>query len=280
MKAIRKHRTKWQSLGIVSLVTFSLAVIVLLLGMLFDYPKGIFRKVEHGTEVRHTPTSPRVAIDDTPPTKSTPPEPAPIIPDDHIPPITNGLAPVITSFTTTQPVVFLTIDDGAHKTPDELQALTKNHIKATLFLSRLFIADNPDFFKDFQAAGYPIEDHSLDHLIDAPSIQSYATQKAQICGMADYEEQHYGRRPFFFRPPGGSYSPAMRQAAAECGMKAIVTWIAKANGGSMQYQIGDHLRPGDIVLMHFRPEFQQDFQAFLDAANAQHLRTELLQDWL
>ncbi len=216
------------------------------------------------------------------PKPHTPPKPTPDpdMPDAYIPPITDGLAPVVTSLPTNKPVVFLTIDDGAHKTPDELQALKDNRIVASLFLARLFITDNPGFFTDFTKSGYPIENHSLDHFIDPASINSYDLQKQQICGMADYIQQNYGRRPIFFRPPGGSYSVAMQRAAADCGMKAIVTWIAKANGGSMQYQIGDHLRPGDIVLMHFRPEFQQDFRAFLDAMNSQHLHTALLENWL
>jgi peptidoglycan/xylan/chitin deacetylase (PgdA/CDA1 family) len=110
--------------------------------------------------------------------------------------------------------------------------------------------------------------------------QSYAQQKDEICGMADYELLHYGRRPTLFRPPGGAYSDTMRQAAADCGMKAVVTWIAKADDGAMQYQIGGVLRPGDVVLMHFRPEFRQDLQAFIDAQNAAGLHTELLEDAL
>ena len=63
-------------------------------------------------------------------------------------------------------------------------------------------------------------------------------------------------------------------------MKAVVLWIAKANGGSMQYQVGNRLRPGDIVLMHFRPEFAQDMQAFVDAEKAAGLHTVLLEDWI
>ena len=110
--------------------------------------------------------------------------------------------------------------------------------------------------------------------------QTYDQQKADICGMSSYIFDHYGYRPTLFRPPGGAYSDTMRRAAADCGMKAIITWIAKANGGSMQYQIGNHLRPGDIVLMHFRPVFKDDFKAFIDAKNAADLQTELLEDWL
>lgn len=201
-------------------------------------------------------------------------------PDIHLPPIEDGLVPVITSLPTKEPVVFLGIDDGANKTSDELQMMNDSHVKASLFLSRLFIQDNPGFFSEFIQSGNIIENHSLNHYIRPAEIDSYELQKQEICGMADYEQQHYGRRPLFFRPPGGAYSIAMRKAAADCGMRAIVTWIAKANGGSMQYQIGDRLRPGDVVLMHFRPEFRQDMQAFLDAMSAAHLHTELLENWL
>jgi peptidoglycan/xylan/chitin deacetylase (PgdA/CDA1 family) len=214
-----------------------------------------------------------------PATMATPPKPTPTIPDTTMPPTVDGMAPVIYTLPTDKPVVFLTIDDGGSKTTDELPMMRANHLTASLFLARLFIDENPGFFKDFMAAGNQIENHTVSHNLNMIQM-SYEQQKQEICDMADYEQQQFGRRPTLFRPPGGAYSDLMRRAAADCGMKGVVTWIAKANGGSMQYQIGDHLRPGDIVLMHFRPEFKQDLQAFLDAMHSQHLHTELLENWL
>lgn len=61
-------------------------------------------------------------------------------------------------------------------------------------------------------------------------------------------------------------------------MKAVVTWMVTVNDGALQYQIGDCLRPGDIVLMHFRPTFVADLEAFIAAANASGLRMALLED--
>ncbi len=205
------------------------------------------------------------------------PQQPPFIADYALPPAENGLAPVITSLPTKQNIVFLGIDDGAFKDPSVVQLMKKNNIKASLFLSRLFIANNPDFFKQLVTQGSVVEDHTLSHDTNMIKDDSYAVQKAEICGMADYEAQHYGRRPILFRPPGGAYSTTMRKAAHDCGMKAVVTWIAKVNGGSMQYQVGDKLRPGDIVLMHFRPEFEKDMQAFVDAEKAAGVHTELLE---
>lgn len=207
------------------------------------------------------------------------PTPA-FVPDFTLPVAVDGIAPVITRIKTNQPVVFLGIDDGAYKDPSVVKALADNHIKASMYLAKTFIASNPDFFKAIVEQGSLVEDHTLTHDTRMIWTQSYAHQKAEICGMADYEEKTFGRRPVFFRPPGGSYSAVMQKAAYDCGMKAIVTWIAKANGGSMQYQIGSGLRPGDVVLTHFRPEFLKDLKAFVDAENAAGLHTELLEDAL
>lgn len=207
------------------------------------------------------------------PTPTSTPEPT-IVPDkasDYI------LAPVIYEISTDRNVVFLGIDDGAFKDQSVIDIMRENNIKASLFLSEAFIASNPDFFKQLVDIGSVIENHTLSHDINMIKNQSYEQQVNEICGMADYIAEHYGSRPTLFRPPGGAYSGTMRRAAADCGMKAVVTWVAKANGGSMQYQIGDKLRPGDIVLMHFRPEFAQDMQAFIDAMNAAGLHTALIE---
>lgn len=98
--------------------------------------------------------------------------------------------------------------------------------------------------------------------------------------MQDFAIQQYGRKPTLFRPPGGAYSTLMRQAVAAAGLKAIVTWEAKANAGRMDYQYGNSLRPGDIVLMQFRPEFAADFEAFRSAQVAAGLEVVLLEDFL
>ena len=127
--------------------------------------------------------------------------------------------------------------------------------------------------------GSVVEDHSLSHRLDFVQL-SYSQQKAEICGMADFVSSHYGRRPVFFRPPGGPYSAVTRAAAADCGMKAIIDWQAKANAGGMDYQYGKALRPGDIVLMHFRHEFAADLSAFVTAQKAAGLRVVLLEDYL
>ena len=205
-------------------------------------------------------------------------QPQELPPDYTIPPITNGFAPLLTTIPTKQSVVFLGIDDGQVKLPIDLPIMQHYHIKASLYLANHLIEDNPNYFKKFVTAGSFVENHSVSHI--QLSKLSYNQQRKEICDEADLQAQQFGRRPVLFRPPYGDYNRDTQRAAADCGMKAVVLWIAKANGGSMQYQIGDHLRPGDIVLMHFRSEFAQDLQAFADAEKAAGLHTVLLEDWL
>lgn len=202
-----------------------------------------------------------------------------LVPDYVLPPIVDGMVPVLTKVPTEQKVVFLTIDDGAIKRDSDFALLEKNGVKASLFLAHNFIAGSADFYKKYTAAGHLIENHTMTHNLDFIHL-SYEQQKAEICQMADYEEQQFGRRPVFFRPPGGPYTMAIRKAVAECGMKAVVDWETKANAGQMDYQVGAGLRPGDIVLMHFRKEFPDDLAAFLKAQKAAGLKVVLLEDYL
>ncbi|WAH99408.1 polysaccharide deacetylase family protein [Arthrobacter sp. MMS18-M83] len=187
---------------------------------------------------------------------------------------------MITKIPTKHPVVFLTIDDGVVKSPESVRLLAENDYPATLFLTSNTVRDNPAFFKAFMAQGSLVENHTVSHNVNMTTQWGYQRQLDDITGMQDFAVQQYGRKPTLFRPPGGSYSTAMRQAVAAAGLKAIVTWEAKANAGRMDYQYGNSLRPGDIVLMHFRPEFAADFAAFRSAQIAAGLEVVLLEDFL
>ena len=202
------------------------------------------------------------------------------IPDFKLPPVQNGLAPVVTKIDTQHPVVFLTIDDGVTRTPEMVRLMAEYDYPASIFLTRSFVQADPGFFKQFAAQGSLVENHTVSHNINMVTQMGYKQQLAEITGMQDYAQQQYGRRPTLFRPPGGAYSAAMRQAVAAAGMKAIVTWETKSNAGRMDYQYGKALRPGDIVLMHFRPEFAADLAAFRAAQLAAGLEVVLLEDFL
>lgn len=245
--------------------------------------------ITHGPTPALTPTtaaeSPGVPAASESPTPTPTPTPTKrirrtFIPDYQLPPIVGGLAPVITKIETKHPVVFLTIDDGNIKTPESIKLMAEYDYPSSLFLTKDTIADNPAFFNAFKAQGSLIENHTVTHNINMVRQWGYQQQLNDMVGMQEYALQNYGRRPTLFRPPGGAYSNVMRQAVADAGMKAIVTWEAKANAGKMDYQVGNSLRPGDIVLMHFRAEFAADLAAFRAAQLAAGLEVVLLEDFL
>lgn len=196
-----------------------------------------------------------------------------------IPPLQNGMVPVITRVPTKENVVFLTIDDGAVKKPEDVQLLKENGIKPTMFLAHLFIQDNPGYFKQIVANGGMVENHTWNHNLNAFGM-SYANIKNEICPMQDYLKQNYNRVPQLMRPPGGPYSNAMRRAAADCGIKAIIDWSVVVGGKHISYQEGNSLKPGDIVLMHFRDEFAEDLAVFIKAQKQAGMRVELLENYV
>lgn len=229
----------------------------------------------HRLPTLFTPDIPQLAVLAPPP---APPRPV-FVPDAPRPQVQDGMAPIVSSIDTSQPVVFLTIDDGVHQDPAAAAKMREAKVPASLFLTGQYATPAATYFRDLAfLSGSRIQNHTLVH----PELiwMTPEEQRHEICGASDELARVYGERPKLFRPPYGSFNTATLQIVAECGMQALVLWTAVVRNGAMHYQVGDHLRPGDIVLMHFSPTFQQDIQAFVDASRRSGLEPQLLEDWL
>lgn len=188
-------------------------------------------------------------------------------------------APIISRIPTTQPVVFLGIDDGWVHHPEAAAWFARHKLPVTLFLTDEAIRSNYGYFKNMRGSGVNIQNHTLSH--HNMKTLSRDLQKFEICATADIFASAFGVRPTLFRPPYGLYNDETRQVAAECGMKAIVMWRAYIDDGVIHYQDEDNqFHPGDIVLMHFRSNFTQDMNAFMAEANQRGLTVANLADWL
>lgn len=200
-------------------------------------------------------------------------------PDVPPPQPSGDLAPVVYSVPTSQPVVFLTIDDGVYREPEAARLMAEAHVPASLFLTQQYVAETPGYFGHLaQRTQSVIENHTQTHK-DLTTL-SYDEQHREICGASDAFQRVYGKRPRLFRPPYGNYNADTQRAAHACGIGAVVIWRALVNGGAVHYQEGNALRQGDIVLMHFRAGFKQDLEAFVVAAKASGLQPQLLEEWL
>lgn len=190
-----------------------------------------------------------------------------------------GPAPMLARIETSQPVAFLTIDDGFVRHPEALQLLKEAGIPVSLFLVSGVADDDPGYFADLQAAGATIQAHSIDHQI--LKGRPYDFQHHQICGSADRLAELFGPRPTLFRAPGGAYDQTTLQAAADCGMKGVFFWREAVNDGELQFQRADHVvRPGDIILMHFRETYVEDFLAAVNGIAAAGLTPARLEDYV
>ncbi|GHF59968.1 chitooligosaccharide deacetylase [Amycolatopsis bartoniae] len=196
----------------------------------------------------------------------------------HAAPVTGGKVPQVSRIAVDKPYVFLTIDDGAVQQPDAPRLLRESGVHPVLFLNEIYVRGHEDYFRQILAAGATLGDHTVDHA-DLRG-KSLAFQQKEICDDADDLQRSLGVRPVFFRPPFGSWDGNTLKAAANCGMRVSVLWTASLNDGRVDFQEGKHLRAGDIVLMHFRKTFVEDFAAFTRQSQVDGLTPVPLADFL
>jgi peptidoglycan/xylan/chitin deacetylase (PgdA/CDA1 family) len=204
-----------------------------------------------------------------PPSPQGEPRPAPKI----------GPAKLVYKVDTTDPVVFLTIDDGAHRDPAMADILSRNGIKAAFFLTKKYVEHDPEFFRKLRDdTGSAIENHTATHvnLKGQPGV----FQANEIGPVSDQYQQWFGTRPTLFRAPYGNSDDATLQAAGEAGARYVVNWGSEVIDGQVRFSGPQEFRPGSIVLMHFRDTFEKDVNAFMAQARKNGLRPALLTDYL
>jgi peptidoglycan/xylan/chitin deacetylase (PgdA/CDA1 family) len=184
---------------------------------------------------------------------------------------------VFSSIPTRDPVVFFTIDDGIVQDPAVIDYLRDQKIPVTIFPVPAYIHQNPSYFDAIHALGASVQDHTLTH----PDLRrlSVAAQQREICGPLDDYAGLFGVRPWLFRPPYGALTPSVAPLARSCGIRAVVMWRATMNDGVLRTQ-GGPLQPGDIILMHFRPDLRQNLEVALNATQAAGLHPAPLEQYL
>lgn len=179
---------------------------------------------------------------------------------------------------TADPVVFLTIDDGGVRDPRVAELLASARIPATLFVTEANYLADPAYFAAAASGGGSINSHTRTHRLLTKLNES--AQRNEICGMRDVLARTIPNPGHLFRAPYGVSNAATQRAAASCGINAILFWHATINGGRLQYQQGDRLQPGDIVLAHFRPDLHEGLVAFIMEAGRLGLTIAPIENYL
>ncbi|MCT2583701.1 polysaccharide deacetylase family protein [Actinophytocola gossypii] len=180
---------------------------------------------------------------------------------------------------TSDPVVFLTIDDGTVRDPALITELKRNGIPPTLFLTRTYADQDPAYFRRLRdRTGGSIQNHSATHanLLG----RALAAQRAEIGPVSDHYAEVFGERPTLFRAPYGNSDATTLRAAADAGAKYVVHWGSEVRDGQLVFAGPHEFRPGSIVLMHFTQNFRADIAAFVVQAKQDGLTPALLSDYL
>ncbi|MET9463569.1 polysaccharide deacetylase family protein [Streptomyces sp. NPDC006544] len=149
-------------------------------------------------------------------------------------------------------VVFLTFDDGAEKNPEFLKMAADLKLPISMFLTDDIASADYGHFEKLRDNGSnsTINNHTLTH----PNLRTlpFEAQKKEICGQQERLEKRFGAKPTRFRPPFGNYNDDTLRAANECGITQLLLWRVSMQINNFQYAEGSALKPGDIVLAHFR----------------------------
>jgi peptidoglycan/xylan/chitin deacetylase (PgdA/CDA1 family) len=154
---------------------------------------------------------------------------------------------------TSEKVVFVTIDDGIDKDPAFIQMVKDFRIPLCISLADTLIRDDYAYFEKLYETGFvSIQNHTVTHPLEMPAL-SFQQQLDEVAGQQVKLKREYGVTPYIFRPPGGNYDETTRTAVRQAGLKGMMLWREAMEIEDMEYQTARHqLRPGDIILCHFR----------------------------
>ena len=178
---------------------------------------------------------------------------------------------------TTEKVVFLTIDDGAVADPKLLAYLAEQNIPVTMFLTTNVASSNWTYWQGMEGVG-SVQNHTMNHPFLNKTSQAGAVK--EICGANALLAQETGQTPWMLRPPYGEYNSTTRTAAGECGIDYVVHWSVSLPSDKLIYQVGSSLRPGDIILTHFRWDLMDYLPTVMADIQAQGYRVARLEDYL
>ena len=171
-------------------------------------------------------------------------------------------------------VVYLTFDQGYENgnTPEILDALARNGVKATFFVTGSYVTNNPGLVRRMTDEGHVVGNHTQTH----PSLPSIATDPAafteELASTERAYEQVTGRRMApVMRPPMGEYSALSLWRTQQLGYTSVFWGFAHRDWlvddqppvDVTIRRILDGSHPGAIYLLH--GVSSSDMQA-LDAA--------------
>ncbi len=151
--------------------------------------------------------------------------------------------------------VALTIDDGPHPTwtPRVLALLERYHVQATFCLIGNQVLGHESVARSITKAGHHLANHTWSHPLKLPTYTP-DKMRQEIHRAQDKIYSTTGYQPTLFRSPGGAWSAALYQQAAEAGMVPVDwsddprDWARPGTASIVRTMLA--ARPGEILLCH------------------------------
>ncbi len=151
---------------------------------------------------------------------------------------------------------------GAEYTPRLLDTLAQHQVKATFFLTNIWLEKYPELAKQIAAAGHEIGLHSRSHphfsaLSEAEMIEELQTNSRLV-------EEITGYKAELFRPPFGDYNDTVIRTVERLGYRAIqwdvdsLDWMENMTAEEILQRVQKGIKPGSIVLFHNNGRYTAD----------------------
>lgn len=183
--------------------------------------------------------------------------------------------PVVYRVKTSDPVVFITIDDGFTRTA-RAKAMLEDIVHSD-FVLRGPLMQDPSFWQQERSRGVSFGNHTARH----PNLKrlSQKAQQREICAGRDAVKSVVGVTPVLFRPPGGNWNKNTLLAARACNMSHLVLWNVVVDGSRISTW-GTPIKRGDIILLHYRHDLDVSLRVLLKELERLRLRPADLEDYL
>ncbi|MDO7787919.1 polysaccharide deacetylase family protein [Desulforamulus aquiferis] len=163
---------------------------------------------------------------------------------------------IVKQIATNNKVLSLTFDDGPSSTytPQILDILEKQGVKATFFVVGKRAETHPEIIKRMAKAGHELANHTYNHPLTQVKpdilVKELAMTKRIIFDLT-------GQNTNYFRPPGGKCTKATIEPALSNGYQVIL-WTASedpkdwSNPGveKIVSRVVDNVRNGSIIILH------------------------------
>lgn len=154
--------------------------------------------------------------------------------------------------------IYLTFDEGyeAGYTPQILEVLKSNNVKAAFFLTAHYINTQEDLVKQIIEGGHTIGNHTVNH----KSMPDLTDEKirTEVMDLHQTIHQKFGYEMKYIRPPMGEFSERTLQITNSFGYQNVMwsfayqDWDEKnqPDETKSKERILKNLHPGEIMLLH------------------------------